>query len=273
MLSNSEKLAYSTIRIECKLKNGKNSTGTGFFFSFLENKEDNTSTPVIITNKHVVKDAIEGKFIFTTSDKNGHPIDTKHFGFVVKDLEKLSRFHPENDVDLCAIPIGHFINDVRKKGINLFFIPFSKDILLEDKHENELFALEEILMIGYPNGIWDSVNNMPIFRRGSTATNPMKDYNEKKEFLIDIAAFPGSSGSPVLIFNQGNYHDKRGNIYNGADRIILMGILYAGPQATAKGDIIFSPNSNKPYTLSRIPNNLGIVIKSERILKIENLFR
>jgi hypothetical protein len=38
----------------------------------------------------------------------------------------------------------------------------------------ELSPAEEILMIGYPNGIWDDVNNMPVFRRKIAVTYPGK---------------------------------------------------------------------------------------------------
>jgi len=44
-------------------------------------------------------------------------------------------------------------------------------------------------MIGYPSGLWDTKNNLPIVRKGITATTPYFDYNGKREFLVDIAAF------------------------------------------------------------------------------------
>ena len=52
---------------------------------------------------------------------------------------------------------------------------------------SELSAIEEIIMIGYPVGIWDSANNMPIVRKGITATRPDIDYEGRKEFMIDAA--------------------------------------------------------------------------------------
>jgi len=58
----------------------------------------------------------------------------------------------------------------------------------------------------------------------------------------------------------------------GQSRIILLGILYAGPQSTATGEIIMSPNFMKPISISRIPSNLGLIIKAERILELEELF-
>lgn len=79
-------------------------------------------------------------------------------------------------------------------------------------------------MIGYPNGIWDSVNNMPIIRKGITATHPRLNYNGRKKFMIDAACFHGSSGSPVLLFNTGTYATKDGNTTIGT-RIMLLGIL------------------------------------------------
>ena len=129
-------------------------------------------------------------------------------------------------------------------------------------------------MIGYPIGIWDSVNNKPIFRKGVTATHPNFDYNGKKEFLIDMACFPGSSGSPVFIFNEGGYRDKKGNTFMGKSRILFLGTLYAGPQHTATGEIkvVNISTSTKPIAISKIPNNLGLVIKHNRILELEKLF-
>jgi hypothetical protein len=171
------------------------------------------------------------------------------------------------------MPIAAFVNEAEKRGDKLFYIPFTKDLLLTEKHKDELTAIEDVLMIGYPNGIWDSVNNMPIFRKGSTATNPLLDYNGKKEIMIDIAAFPGSSGSPVLIFNESGYRDKKGNMFMGKSRIILLGVLYAGPQATATGEIVMTPNLQRPISVSQIPNNLGLIIKSERIIEMEKLFK
>ena len=59
-LTASELLTYSTVRIECRLAGGGLSTGTGFFFRFLNN--ETTHVPAIVTNKHVVEGAIEGAF-------------------------------------------------------------------------------------------------------------------------------------------------------------------------------------------------------------------
>ncbi len=125
-------------------------------------------------------------------------------------------------------------------------------------------------MVGYPNGLWDEVHNKPIFRKGITASHLKFDYNGKKEFLIDAACFPGSSGSPVFLLYEGAFNDRNGELYGGT-KFNLLGTLYAGPQHTAKGEIMIKPINQLPTIMTSIPNNLGFVIKSSRILELEKL--
>lgn len=274
-LSLSEKLLYSTIRIECKDLLGNISTGTGFFFHFLEDTKNGNHVPVVITNKHVVKNNVSGKLLFTLSTPNAMPDDTKHHQFNITDFHNAWIFHPDPEVDLCAMPLKLIIEHLNKESKQPFYMPFNKNLIPTKKQLEELSSLEDIVMIGYPNGIWDDVNNQPIFRKGVTATHPNKDYCGKKEFMADIASFPGSSGSPVMIFNQNGYQDKNGNVFMGVSRIYLLGVLYAGPQHTITGEIkiLNIPTKQAPIPISRIPNNLGLIIKSERILELEDHFR
>lgn len=274
-LSASEQITYSTVRIECEYSDGSSGTGTGFFFQFLQNTSNNTHVPVVITNKHVINGATKGRLIITKGNDQNEPLDTQHFQVYFDNFESFWRKHPDNDVDLCAMPMAPFLNEAAKRNEKLFYVSLDKSLIPTAQQLSDFSALEEILMVGYPNGIWDHVNNKPILRRGVTATHPNFDYCGKKEIMIDAACFPGSSGSPVFVFNEGGYRDKRGNMYMGASRVILLGTLYAGPQHTAEGDIqiINVPTAQRPIAISKIPNNLGLVIKAERIIELENLFR
>ncbi len=270
----SEQLAYATVRIECETISGDLACGTGYFFRFNVKQDTNEYVPVVITNKHVINDALKGKLIFTIAENN-NPIDQKHFELYIDNFEFYWRKHPDSDVDLCAMPIAPFIRAAEEQGKTLFYKALDVSLIPNDLTLHDLSAIEDIVMVGYPNGIWDRINNKPIYRKGITATHPCFDYNGKKEFMIDAACFPGSSGSPVFILNENGYKDKRGNTYLGAARILLMGTLYAGPQqhtATGEIKIIDIPTAQTPVAISRIPNNLGLVIKSNRILELEKLF-
>lgn len=272
-LSLTEQLCYCTVRIECQNDAGQTSTGSGFIFTF--QKSEKEIVPIVVTNKHVVAGMTAGRFIMTKANADGSPNNTDHFPVVLPALQTFIKHHPDKDVDLCALPLAPILNYVQQNNIKVFYRTFDKKMIPTQEQLNDFTALEDILMIGYPNGIWDSVNNMPILRRGSTATHPCLDYNGKKEFMIDAACFPGSSGSPVLIYNPSGYTTKTGNIIMGSPRVLLLGVLYAGPQHTATGEIkvVNVPTLQQSVAFSRIPNNLGIVIKHDRILELETLFK
>jgi V8-like Glu-specific endopeptidase len=272
VLSIIEQLAYSTVRIECETKDGKIVTGTGFFFNFKE-MENGNSIPVVITNKHVIKDSKKGTLIFTRSE-NSEPNDISHFRILVDNFECAWRLHPDENVDLCAMAIATLINEAEKQKVNLFYRTLNFSFLPKEEHLSELSPLEDIVMVGYPCGLWDTINNQPIFRKGVMATHPCKDYDGKPSFVVDIGCFPGSSGSPVFIYNNGGYTNKKGDLIWGKSRLILMGILYGGFMHSTEGNIVESeiPTTMSMRWVSRIPNNLGLVVKSSKIRDLEDLF-
>lgn len=137
----------------------------------------------------------------------------------------------------------------------------------------ELTAIEDIVMVGYPIGLWDDVNNRPIVRKGITASHPAVAFKGKREFLIDAACFPGSSGSPVFLLNIGSYATRNATCIG--HRIKLLGVLYGGPQHTVTGEIkiLEIPMAQQALAISAIPMNLGIVIRSDRISDFETILK
>lgn len=271
-LSASEQLTYSTTRIECVLNDGTVSTGTGFFFHFLKN--EHVHVPVIVTNKHVVSGAATGRFLLHLAKREGEPWLDKNADVNLSNFEARWIPHPDPKVDLCIMPVGAIFEDARTQEKGFFTISIEKSHIPTTTELNELTALEDIIMIGYPNGIWDSHNNMPIIRKGITATHPALNYEGRSEFMIDAACFPGSSGSPVFLFNYGSYASKSGDIVIGS-RVKFLGVLYAGPQYTVEGEVqvVNVPTQQKIVTFSGIPNNLGIVIRSELLLAFEDILK
>lgn len=256
----SDQLTHSTIRIECKTNCGICS-GTGFYFNFLLSEDKTCGVPCIVTNKHVVNDAIDGTLSFSCKINDITHNETIH----IKEFKQAWIFHPDPNIDLCIMPVMPILESLTKQGKQPIIVWFDKTLIPTKEQIDNLTAIEDIIMIGYPDGIWDSINNKPIFRKGITATHPKYNFNGKKEFLIDAACFPGSSGSPVIIVNQGSY--ANGNGIAIGNRLYFMGIMYAGPQHTAAGEIRFAT----PTTYTRIPNNLGAVIKAEQLLVFDKI--
>jgi len=264
-LTPAEQLMHTTVRLECELTDGRASTGTGFFFAF--KLDGDQQIPLVVTNKHVIDGAKTGTFVLTKRNSDGSPRMGDLETIKLDNFESLWIKHPDTNVDLAVFPIAPLLRSAESQNVQLFYVTLDDSLIPTPQVHETLRGLEDITMIGYPNGIWDTKNNMPIIRRGITATNPKLDYNGLPIFVIDCACFPGSSGSPVLIFNQDGYADARGNTNMGGVRVILMGILFAGPQHIAEGEIqtIDVPLQQIPISLSSIPNNLGFVVKSEKL--------
>lgn len=265
-------LVHSTVRILCIDKDGKQSSGSGYIYMFCE--REGKALPCVVTNKHVITGAVRGIFHLTLRKEDGSPDLGNHEQIVVEGLEQLCLLHPNPGTDLAALPIGSILNAASKSGKNYYYVPISKRLLSTPELLDSLSPMEQIVMIGYPNGIWDQAHNLPIIRRGITATHPRLNLNEKPEFLIDAACFPGSSGSPVFLANIGNFIGADGTINLGT-RIALLGTLYAGPQHTTTGDVVVVevPTDTKTVALGSIPNNLGYVIRSSELQELEELIK
>ena len=65
-------------------------------------------------------------------------------------------------------------------------------------------------ILGFPKGI---ANNkiLPIWKRGSIASEPELPHDDKPLFLLDTATREGMSGAPVLLRTFGGYHSTDGN--------------------------------------------------------------
>lgn len=255
----SQDIYKSTLRVESKTPEGT-SVGTAFWFCFSINGSNNIY-PVLVTNKHVVNGASEVRLILNVTDSANPAL--KFYNLTIPNGENAFLMHPDKNVDICVLPIGGWLNEMEKKGIKPEIFFFSDRQMIGSEF---ITPIEDVYMTGYPNGLWDSVNNRPVTRKGITASSPMENWKGKSEFLIDMACFGGSSGSPVYIMNQGSFAIKDGGMAMG-ERLIFLGLLYAGPVINVNGniEIIDVPTAATPVVRSEMTMNLGLVIKAEKL--------
>lgn len=267
-MSLTEQITYSTVLIRCQYSDGTSGSGTGFIIKLCDNKETGMHVPVIITNNHVVENSVRTVFDFCKADSEGNPIDTEVFSVEYSGNRWIH--HPDSKVDLRCLPLAEVLNELEKNSIKIFYVPLDTSLIPSVKQVEELSAMEDVVMVGYPIGLSDTYNHKPVIRKGITSTHPKNDFQGEKEILLDMACFPGSSGSPIFIVNQGTYTTPQG-ITLGS-RVYLLGILYGGPQFNAVGNLHFANLPNSPRPVTSIPMNLGIMIKAERIFEFETFF-
>lgn len=269
----SERLIHSTARISCFDAYGRESSGTGFWFKF-NVTPSGSFIPALVTNRHVIEGATKCIFHVTPNDRQtGRPLYGSHFAVELSNGEADCIIHPDPNVDLAIIPVGAQVNEWLSKELSPMISFFGVEDIIDDNLIGLLPPMVDVVMTGYPIGIWDSINNMPILRKGSSATPYELNYEGRPEFVIDAACFPGSSGSPICLVIESGFLTVKGGIGIGGPHFKLIGVLYAGPQFTAQGDLVVEdiPTSNKPISLTRIPSNLGFCIKADQILQFESM--
>lgn len=268
--SHLDNLLHSTVRIFCKNSDGTASAGTGFIFGFPAG--EGTMYPLLITNRHVLSGTKSIVITLTKMLKHGEPDIGNHNEIEIHNVSDFWCGHPDENVDLAALPLAGMLN--AQENESYFFAALGPDYIASNELLNGLSSMEDIIMIGYPNSLWDETNNLPIIRRGITATHPKRKYNGKPEFLIDAACFPGSSGSPVFLANVGSYIDNDGKVKIGS-RVALLGVLWGGPTTTSEGRIVNSkiPSHEDAKVTTNTMLNLGFVIHASEILEFSNIFK
>lgn len=257
-----ENLFFTTVRIDTESDDGQVGSGTGFLFTHTYNGED---YPFIVTNKHVVKGASKGGITFLKRDGDNPKLGDAH-RLNFENFESHWVGHPNEDIDICVTPLVPLVEFMRKNGVEVFFRHVSTENVPTEEQLQEIDAFEEVVFVGYPNGIWDRENFIPIMRKGTTATPYSIDYEGEPKFLIDASVFGGSSGSPVFIYQSGTYGVKGGPARVGT-KFYFIGVVASVYFKTAAHEILSLPipTNMRNVAVDKEMIDLGIVFKAQTV--------
>jgi hypothetical protein len=276
-LSAAAMMSLATIRLVATGPNGTQ-VGTGFLYQFKvpSIERPDAAVHLIITNKHVAAAAHLVEFTLTWLRPGAELTegvieeDDQHITHRVAMAGRLFP-HPDPAVDLCAFAIDDVVS-AGPPDRKVRLLAISASWHLPPEEAAEVRPIETAVMIGYPNGLWDETNNRPIARRAMTASHPLQRWNGARQFVIDAACFPGSSGSPVFLYEDGAIRQPGGAVGIGF-RARLLGVLFAGPLFTAEGRM---EQRAIPTGLQEVPvhdqmMNLGFVVHADAILELRPL--
>lgn len=189
---------------------------TGFFFDY---KED----LYLVTNRHVVYNILNKREVLECGAEANRPVAlrlllnrmdslTKKNGIKTFDLTRQEEYelnlynngspiwleHPDNQfseeddkVDIAVIPLN-------KEDILRRFLICRFDINSFKPAKIPVIYGESLMVLGFPLGRSDELNNLPIVRSATMATAFAAYYDGNPVFLIDSRLHEGTSGSPVL---------------------------------------------------------------------------
>lgn len=224
-----------------------------------------------MTNKHVVGGADGGGITFLKRDGDG-PILGDAFRVEFDNFESHWYGHPDSRVDIAVTPLVPLVNFIKKEGADVFYKTISTEHVPTDAQMRELDAFEQVVFVGYPNGIWDGKNYLPIMRKGTTATPLYVDYEGESKFLIDASVFGGSSGSPVFVYQSGTYGTKSGTAMVGT-KFHFVGVVASVYFKTDAHEIVSLPipTNMRDFAIDKEMIDLGVVFKSQAVVEaVEN---
>lgn len=264
--SSTKKLLFNTVRVDTVLDDGSEGSGTAFVVSHVQARGSHT---FIVTNRHLVDGVRRGGLVFTQK-RNGQPLLGQRFQLNIDDFPQAWFGHPDPAVDLAIVPMRPLEQAANAQGVELYYQPIDTRLVPDEAATRALDALEEVLFVGYPSGVWDQVNLMPILRRGTTATPMALNFEGRAEFLIDAAVYPGSSGSPVFVY----LPDTLRPAQSVGKKFLFAGVVAA---------VFFREEANHPVVAPVPPNNqgmvmgsemidLGLVIKSQAVVEVINAY-
>jgi V8-like Glu-specific endopeptidase len=259
-----ERLFFTTALVRCT-KAGTVWTGTGFFIRVpIVNEPDHL---ILATNRHVVRsptlgDADTIEIITPAAD----PADTTRplLGQSAQANTPGAKFelHPDPNIDVAVARVD---NLAEMGQLTRYVKAIPAERLYNEALVKRLDAIEQVTFIGYPQGLYDAVNMLPVARQGWTATPISIDYDGQPKFLVDASVFEGSSGSPVLALNSGAYQERAGAAHYGSPYAVLLGIIAETWSFPATGTVQIG---GAPFDFDvRQALNFGTVYKASAIME------
>ena len=240
----------------------KASYGTGFCYAF--QFENGQNVPMVISNKHVLSNRPWLSFALADTGPDGRrklgpAIDVRISQGTLPVID-----HPDPDVDLAMIPLNPLVQIAAQQGRTASTVCLQSNNALPAAEIVDLHAASQVLMVGFPNGLMDATNNLPVVRRGVLATPLSADYQGRPDFAVDIAAFGGSSGSPVFAFFDG-LREQGGSMVMGGRSFHFIGVLHSGPVMDAQGILVQRPVPTEAVPITQLMLNIGICAKARLI--------
>jgi len=266
-------LLFCTVRVNNNHLDGRESVGTAFFFN--ASQDSGSHVLMLVSNKHVLENAAQLtlEILVANSDYSGPKLgELRRIPLGRGDGEPVPIIgHPDPAIDVAVLPVGDIVDVLhRATGETPFLKALGWDNLPTTNAMAQFDSIEQLTFVGYPGGLSDPVNHIPIVRQGITATPIGVPFNGLPTFLLDGAVFGGSSGSPVFVFSQTSWADSEGNINLGS-RLFLVGIVSQAYNNSERLQVMgLRPAIAQPFVDVSQSLHLGVAVSTMAIVETIN---
>jgi hypothetical protein len=219
--------------------------GTGGFYQIPNNDT------IVITCKHVIDFMI---------DENQ---DNEYFYYEVRTTVQMVRqvrfqrseirMYPKEDLVMIL---------VRNIDFETYEITCINPMFMWDdtRLRPDLYAMEAVMMFGYPAGLCDEHHNsLPLIRSGYTASHPGVNVENEPPGRLNITGYTCDSGAPVMIATHIMYLDRKtSGLVTGCRGTIFLGVYTGGfhTHIKCKDDEPELPMAVGDYVKSKVLNDI-----------------
>lgn len=234
-----------TTPIEVTFSDGGVSRGSGFFYFVFGPDDDAKKEPhwvsiqhtYVVTAKHVIqvkrlKQIAEFRYALRVSSGD-------HVDWHVMKLDKTQlgqRLHvcQKEQVDVAVVEVTGEISAEMKALLaeRAQILAFGGLSSHQMPGQSILQAQpgDDVIVIGYPKGIFDTVNKLPILKIGLLNTPIGMHFNGLDAFLLDFKYYEGSSGSLIISRPTHIAYDKEGRLQSNITAQYLFLGVYQGEE-------------------------------------------
>jgi len=238
-----DRLLLSTVRLRTRSSNNEIYDASAFIFIYQMEESD---FPFLVTTSSAVQRSTIGSMSFFQQIDGEFALGKPH----VLDIDNFSKlWYSQDEIahNVAITPFLPFAKHLKKMGVSIVTQGITDQHLPINKNYFELAFNKLLYYVGYPIGLWDHKNNLPIVRSAAIASLPMVNYQGYAQLLLNTTVLPGSEGSPIF---ESSFDER--------SQPLLLGLL-AQPTSLSNDNTNMG-NANR--------TDMGVMIKTDYIISL-----